>query len=258
MNYYTHQLPTQKTKTTKKPPQITYMTIPTVLRNLEKTLSLEPVPNIPKQKRKLREKSREMTIHRLRTPISEEVIRKLRVNDLLYISGTVVTARDQAHRRALEYFKKGKPLPVNLEGLAVFHCGPVMSKQGDRWIAVAAGPTTSARMEIFEDEFIKNFKLRVIIGKGGMGEKTADAMAKYGAVYGAFTGGAAVLAAKAIKNVKDVVWLDLGMPEAMWILEVDEFGPLLVVIDSCGNNLFRDVAEQAERNRQKIYRKLGV
>jgi len=199
-----------------------------------------------------------MTTHRLKTPISEEEIRKLRVNDVLYISGTVVTARDQAHRRALEYFQKGKPLPLNLEGLAVFHCGPVMRRQGDRWIAVAAGPTTSTRMEIFEPEFIRNFKPRVIIGKGGIGEKTTSAMAKYGAVYGAFTGGAAVLAAKAIKHVKDVVWLNLGMPEAVWVLEVDEFGPLLVAIDSWGNNLFRDVAEQAERNRQKIYRKLGL
>jgi len=199
-----------------------------------------------------------MTIYKLKTPISEEEIRKLRVNDVLYVSGTVVTARDQAHRRALECVKKGKPLPMNLEGLAVFHCGPVMSRQGDRWIAVAAGPTTSARMEIFEDEFIRNFKPRVVIGKGGMGEKTTAAMAKYGAVYGAFTGGAAVLAAKAIKNVKGVMWLDLGMPDAVWILEVDEFGPLLVAIDSCGNNLFRDVAEKVERNRQRIYRKLGL
>jgi fumarate hydratase subunit beta len=113
-------------------------------------------------------------------------------------------------------------------------------------------------MEIFEDEFIRNFKPRVIIGKGGMGEKTTGAMAKYGVVYGAFTGGAAVLAAKAIKSVKGVVWLDLGMPDAMWILEVDEFGPLLIAIDSCGNNLFKDVAEQVEKNRQRIYRKLGL
>jgi fumarate hydratase subunit beta len=199
-----------------------------------------------------------MTTYKLKTPISEEEVRRLRVNDVLYVSGTVVTARDQAHRRALEYVKKGKPLPVNLEGLTVFHCGPVMRRQGDGWVAVAAGPTTSARMEVFEDEFIRNFKPRVVIGKGGMGEKTTSAMAECGAVYGAFTGGAAVLAAKAIKNVKDAVWLDLGMPDAMWVLEVDEFGPLLVAIDSCGNNLFRDVAEQVEKNRQRIYRKLGL
>jgi fumarate hydratase subunit beta len=199
-----------------------------------------------------------MATYKLRTPISEEEIRKLKVNDVVYITGTVVTARDQAHKRALEFFKQGKPLPVNLEGLAVFHCGPVMKKEGDKWIAVAAGPTTSTRMEAFEDEFIKDSKARVIIGKGGMGKRTADAMAKFGAVYCAFTGGAAVLAAEAIKRVKGVEWLDLGMPEAMWILEVKEFGPLVVAIDSHGHNLFMDVAEKVEENRQRIYQKFGL
>jgi fumarate hydratase subunit beta len=199
-----------------------------------------------------------MATYKLKTPISEEEIRKLKANDALYITGTVVTARDQTHKRALQYAEKGKPLPVNLEGLALFHCGPLITKQNDKWIAVAAGPTTSARMETFEPAFIKNFKPRVIIGKGGMGEKTANAMAKYGAVYAAFTGGAAVLAAKAIKRVKSVEWLDLGMSEAMWVLEVDKFGPLLVAIDSWGNNLFREVAEKAEANRQRIYRKLEL
>ena len=199
-----------------------------------------------------------MTIYRFKTPISEEDVRKLKVNDVLYITGTIVTARDQAHRRALEYFKQGKPLPINLEGLAVFHCGPVVSKEGDKWVAVAAGPTTSTRMDIFEDEFVKNFKVRVIIGKGGMGKKTTDAMAKYGAVYGAFTGGAAILAAKAIKNVKNVEWLDLGTPEALWIFEVEDFGPLAVAIDSHGNNIFMDVTKKVEENKQKIYQKLGL
>jgi fumarate hydratase subunit beta len=199
-----------------------------------------------------------MAIYKLKTPISEKDVRRLKVNDVLYVTGTIVTARDQAHRRALEFFKEGKPLPVNLEGLAVFHCGPVVSKEGDKWIAVAAGPTTSTRMDIFEDEFIKNFKVRVVIGKGGMGKKTTDAMAKYGAVYGAFTGGAAILAAKAIKSVKSVEWLDLGTPEAMWIFEVEEFGPLAIAIDSHGNNIFMDVAKTVEENKQKIYQKLGI
>ncbi|MBX5321170.1 MAG: FumA C-terminus/TtdB family hydratase beta subunit [Candidatus Bathyarchaeota archaeon] len=199
-----------------------------------------------------------MTVYHLKTPISEEEIRKLKVNDVLYITGTIVTARDQAHRRALEYFKEGKRLPVNLEGLAVFHCGPVVKKEDEKWVAVAAGPTTSTRMDIFEDEFIKNFKVRVVIGKGGMGKRTTDAMAKYGAVYGAFTGGAAILAAKAIKNVKGVEWLDLGTPEALWIFEVEDFGPLAVAIDSHGNNLFTDVAKSVEENRKRIYQKLGL
>jgi fumarate hydratase subunit beta len=199
-----------------------------------------------------------MAVYKFKTPISEEDIRKLKVNDVLYVTGTIVTARDQAHRRALDYFKEEKPLPINLEGLAVFHCGPVVSKEGEKWVAVAAGPTTSTRMDIFEDEFIKNFKVRVVIGKGGMGKKTTDAMAKYGAVYGAFTGGAAILAARAIKNVKSVEWLDLGTPEALWIFEVEEFGPLAVAIDSHGNNIFMDVQKKVEENKQKIYQKLGL
>jgi fumarate hydratase subunit beta len=199
-----------------------------------------------------------MATYKLKTPITEEQVRKLKVSDAIYITGTVVTARDQAHNRALQFHKEGKELPISLEGLAVFHCGPIVKKEGDKWTVVAAGPTTSTRMDIFEDEFIKNFKVRVVIGKGGMGKRTTDAMQKYGAVYGAFTGGAAVLAAKAIKNVKTVEWSDLGMPEAMWILEVEEFGPLTVAIDSHGRNIFEDVKKKTEESRKAIYEKLGI
>jgi tartrate/fumarate subfamily iron-sulfur-dependent hydro-lyase beta chain len=158
----------------------------------------------------------------------------------------------------LEYAEKCAPLPVNFEGLAIYHCGPVMRKEREKWITVAAGPTTSTRMEVYEADFIERFKPRVVIGKGGMGEKTTRSMAKHGAVYGAFTGGAAVLAASAVKHVKDVTWLDLGMPEAMWILEVVDFGPLVVAIDSFGNSLYRDVAEKVEQNKQEIFRSFGL
>jgi len=200
-----------------------------------------------------------MGVFKFRTPISEQDVRKLKVNDVLYISGTIVTARDEAHKKALELHREGKKLPINLEGLAVFHCGPIIKKEGDKWVAVAAGPTTSTRMDQFEDEFIKAFKVRVVIGKGGMGKKTTDAMQKYGAVYGAFTGGAGVLAAKAIKNVKTVEWLqDLGMPEALWVFEVEEFGPLAIAIDSHGNNVFEEVKKKVEESRTKIYEKLGT
>ncbi|UCE43486.1 MAG: fumarate hydratase C-terminal domain-containing protein [Candidatus Bathyarchaeota archaeon] len=199
-----------------------------------------------------------MTVYKLRTPISEEDARKLKVNDTIYITGTIFTARDEAHHRALEFHKEGKEIPLDLQGLAVFHCGPIVKKKDDKWIIVAAGPTTSTRMDLFEDEFIRNFNVRVVIGKGGMGRKTTDAMKKYGAVYGAFTGGAAVLAAKAVKNVKSVEWHDLGMPEAMWVLNVEDFGPLTVAIDTYGNNLFEDIRKSVEETRQKIYEKLSV
>jgi fumarate hydratase subunit beta len=195
---------------------------------------------------------------KLKTPISEEDVRKLRVNDVIYITGTMITARDAAHRRAIDFHRAGKKLPINLQGLAVFHCGPIVKKKEDKWVVVAAGPTTSTRMDLFEDEFIKDFKVRVVIGKGGMGRKTTDAMKKFGAVYGAFTGGAAVLAAKAIKDVKSVEWYDLGMPEAIWVLEVRDFGPLTVAIDAHGNNLFEDVQKKVEERRPKIYKKLGA
>jgi len=199
-----------------------------------------------------------MAVYKLKTPISEEDVRKLKVNDVLYVTGTIVTARDSAHRRALEFFEQGKKLPIDLEGLGVFHCGPIVKQEDNRWIVVAAGPTTSTRMDIFEDEVIKNFKVRLVIGKGGMGKRTTEAMQRYGAVYGAFTGGAAILASNAIKKVEKVEWFDLGMPEALWILEVEEFGPLAVAIDSHGNNLFENVAKKVEEKRLKIYEKLGV
>ncbi len=199
-----------------------------------------------------------MGTYHLKTPIAEEDIRWLKVGDVLYITGTVVTARDQAHQRALEYFEHGKPLPINLEGLAVFHCGPLVKKENGKWVVVAAGPTTSTRMDPLEADFIKNFGVRVVVGKGGMGEKTTRAMKKYGAVYGAFTGGAAVLAAKTIKNVRGVEWLNLGTPEALWIFEVENFGPLTVAIDSHGRNLFMEVAKKAEDNKSRIYEKLGL
>lgn len=201
-----------------------------------------------------------MAEYYLETPISEKDVRKLKVGDIVYISGIMVTARDAGHKRAINLAREGKfdEIPVKLEGLALYHCGPVVKKIGDEWKVVAAGPTTSARMESIEWEFIKYFKIRAIIGKGGMGKKTAEAAKEYGAFYGAFTGGAAALAAEAIKRVKEVHWLDLGTPEAMWVLEVENFGPLVVAIDSHGNNLYDDVLKRAEENKEKVFRELKL
>ena len=199
-----------------------------------------------------------MAVYHLKTPISEEQVRKLKVNDTLYVTGTMVTARDEAHKRALDLHNNNKQLPINLEGLALFHCGPIVKKVNNKWTVVAAGPTTSFRMEPLQADFLKNFKVRLVIGKGGMGQKTVDAMQKCGAVYGAFTGGAAILAAKAIKQVKNVEWLDLGMPEALWILQIEDFGPLTVAIDTYGNNIFEDVQNKAEIKRRTIYKKLST
>ncbi|MEM2092808.1 MAG: FumA C-terminus/TtdB family hydratase beta subunit [Candidatus Bathyarchaeia archaeon] len=199
-----------------------------------------------------------MAIYHLKTPLSESETRQLKVNDVLYISGLVVTARDQAHKRLLEHVRTGRSLPIDMRGLAIYHCGPVVKREDDKWLVVAAGPTTSTRMEPFTADLIRDLGIRVIIGKGGMGVKTTEAMSRYGAVYASFTGGAAVLAASLIKSVKCVEWLDLGMPEALWVLEVERFGPLIVAIDSHGKNLYMEVASEVEARRSQIYKKLGL
>jgi len=199
-----------------------------------------------------------LTVHRLRTPIPEEDVRRLKAGDTIYVSGTVITARDAAHRRALELAREGKKLPEDHGGGDLYHCGPVARKVDEEWEIVAAGPTTSTRMEIFEADFIRLFGVRVIVGKGGMGPRTTEACRTYGAVYAAFTGGAGALAANAIRRVVGVEWLDLGMPEALWILEVEDFGPLVVAIDAHGNNLYERVRKEVEARKPRIYAKLGL
>lgn len=188
----------------------------------------------------------------LKTPIPEEDIRRLRVGDIVYVTGTLITSRDAAHKRILQQLKEKKKLPVRFSGQALFHCGPLVRKVDDEWMVLAAGPTTSMRMEPFEDQVIKNLGVRLVIGKGGMGEKTRTAMKEFGAAYGAFTGGAAVLAARRIKRVKHVAWLDLGIPDAVWVFEAEAFGPLIIGIDSKGNSLFDKVLSKAERRKAEI------
>jgi fumarate hydratase subunit beta len=112
-------------------------------------------------------------------------------------------------------------------------------------------------MESFEAEFISSYKVKMIIGKGGMGSRTTTAMKENGTVYCIFTGGAAVLAAKAIIQIKRVEWLDLGMAEALWLMEVKNFGPLIVTIDTSGRNLLDERMQDTKDNRKKIYEKFG-
>lgn len=191
--------------------------------------------------------------YHLKTPVPEDEIRKLKMGDLVYVTGTVITARDEAHLKALELHEKGENLPVDFKGVGVFHCGPIMKKVDGEWTVIAAGPTTSARMEIFQDDFIETFRPALIIGKGGMGNRTSKACQEYGCVYGAFTGGAALLAARGIKKVREVHWLEeLGMPECLWVYDVEDFGPMIVTIDTHGNNMTQDVKELVNARMEKI------
>jgi fumarate hydratase subunit beta len=193
-----------------------------------------------------------MPVYRLKTPLSTEEVAKLRVGDTVYVSGVVVAARDAAHKRMLEYIERGEKLPVDLRGGVIYHVGPVVRKTERGWEVISAGPTTSARMEAFEADVIEKLGVKLVVGKGGMGKRTAEAMKKHVAAYAIFTGGAGVLAAKAIKRVVDVHWLDLGMAEAMWVFEVEDFGPLTVMIDPTGRNYYDEMREEARRKVAEI------
>lgn len=190
---------------------------------------------------------------RINTPISEKVARSLHAGEIVHLSGTLYTMRDEAHMRAL----KVRP-PVEIRDMAIYHCGPVMRSTPEGWEVIAAGPTTSSRMDRLEPEFIRRFRPRAIIGKGGMGSETRKTMAEVGTVYLAMTGGAAVLAARAVERVVDVHWLDLGMPEALWVLRVRNFGPLVVGIDAHGEDLFEDIRQMVRRRLPAVKQKLGI
>lgn len=178
----------------------------------------------------------------IQTPVDEKEARGLKVGDIVYITGEVVAMRDKAHALAVELSRKGEHLPFRLEGLAVYHCGPLVRRLGRKWLVVSAGPTTSMRMEPFEKEILEKFRPRLIVGKGGMGGETLKALSKVGAAYLAYPGGAGVLAAKAVIKVADVFWYDLGPVEAVWVLKVERMGPCVVAMDSHGNSLYRTAA----------------
>ena len=200
-----------------------------------------------------------MAEYHLTTPISEEDARKLKVGDVVFVTGEhVYTARDEAHERALEMFEKGEKPPVDFEGSVVYHVGPVAWQKDGKWQIVSAGPTTSIRMELFEDEFLRKYKARIIVGKGGMGAKTLGALKEVGAVYCSYTGGCGALAAKGLKEVQEYEWQDLGMPEALWVITAEEFGPLLVTMDSHGDSLHDVMDKRVAERKAEVYSKIGI
>ncbi len=172
----------------------------------------------------------------LKTPISSEDLTDLKVGDVVYLDGTLVTCRDVAHRRLIEL---GQELPVNIEGGAIFHAGPIVKAKDDgSYEMVSIGPTTSMRMEKFEREFIAKTGVKLIIGKGGMGSETAAGCEENKAIHAVFPGGCAVVAATKVEAIEGAEWKDLGMPETLWVNRVKNFGPLIISIDTHGNNLF--------------------
>jgi len=191
---------------------------------------------------------------KLTTPISDQDIRKLKVGDEVYLSGTIVTARDAAHKLMVE--EKPEFIREYLDGSVIYHCGPVV-KQDEKgeWSFVSAGPTTSAREEPYQATVMCEYNVKGVIGKGGMGDKTAEGLNKCGGVYFHAVGGAGTLIANSVKKVKKVFKLEeFGTPEAFWVIEVEDF-PLVVTMDSNKNSIHKDIKAQSEKIAEELYKK---
>jgi fumarate hydratase class I len=171
----------------------------------------------------------------LTPPLSEAQMRALKVGDVVLIRGDMFTGRDNVHA----YLMKNPP-PVDLNGAVLYHCGPVMIKEGGRWSVKAAGPTTSSREEPYEADVIRRYGVRAVIGKGGMGAKTLAALKEFGAVYLNAIGGAAQYYARTVEEVPGVYLMEFGIPEAMWHYRVKDFAAI-VTMDAHGNSLHADV-----------------
>ncbi|MCC7499166.1 MAG: fumarate hydratase [Bryobacterales bacterium] len=174
----------------------------------------------------------------LNPPLSEAQMRALKVGDVVLINGEIYTGRDNVHAHLM----KNAP-PVDLNGQIIYHCGPVMLKQGDEWVVKAAGPTTSSREEPYQAEVLRRYGVRAVIGKGGMGANTLAGLGEVGAVYLNAIGGAAQYYARSVEKVLGVNLLEFGIPEAMWRLKVNNFAAI-VTMDSHGNSLHEDIARE--------------
>jgi len=183
-----------------------------------------------------------MAIVPLTTPLTEAQVRSLKVGDTVELTGRLYTGRDAVHHR----LHLGEKPPVDLHGHVIYHCGPVMVKDGERWVCKGAGPTTSSREEPYQWEVIRDHGIRGVIGKGGMGPKTLAACREHGCVYLHAIGGAAQVCAERITRVDGVDWMDLGSPEAIWHLWVERF-PVIVTIDANGNSLHQQVFDASAK-----------
>ncbi|MCB8923830.1 MAG: fumarate hydratase C-terminal domain-containing protein [Ardenticatenaceae bacterium] len=196
-------------------------------------------------------------MHRLTVPISDEEIRDLHAGDTVYLNGVIVTGRDAAHKFMIEHFVKADAIAAEdqelhdelkrlLDGSVIYHCGPVVQKlDNGSWKFVAAGPTTSIREEVYQADVINYFNLKGVIGKGGMGANTLKACQEQPAVYFHAIGGAASLIAQSVTEVKTVHKLEFGVPEAMWVIEVEDF-PVVVTMDSHGVSIHEKVEAQSK------------
>ncbi|MEM2210331.1 MAG: FumA C-terminus/TtdB family hydratase beta subunit [Nitrososphaerales archaeon] len=196
---------------------------------------------------------------KISAPVSEDTIRRLKIGDMVLINGSMyIFVSIKSHLRALEMSKKGESLPINLKEGIIFHCPALFKKVEDKYEIVAVGATTSARLNPFTPELIKQFRIRCIIGKGGMDKATLEAMKNYGCVYLDFIGGCSPLYADKIEGITNIYWSDLGIYDAVIEIKVRDFGPILVTMDSHGNSIYEKVEEDTKSKLPIIYKKLGI
>jgi len=203
----------------------------------------------------------------LTIPLSDDTIRSLKVGDPVALSGVMLTGRDAAHKWMIDTFiKKTRPpqgddlevyqaIQPLLDGGAIYHCGPVVAGLDTRqYRFVAAGPTTSTREEPYQGDVMRHFKVKGVIGKGGMGPKTLAACQEVPGVYFHAVGGAASLIAQTVKRVLGVYKLDFGVPEAMWVIEVKEF-PAVVTMDAHGASQHAVIEQQSRAVLEELLAK---
>ena len=195
-----------------------------------------------------------MASYTLNTPFDEKTMRSLYVRDLVTINGHIFGMRDKT---MIHCFDKGNELPVSLDGFPILHTAPSLKKVGDKWEKIIIGTTTSTRMDRFSPALMEQYGARAIIGKSGLYQDSLDAMGRFGACYLAIVGGAAAIETTQIEEVEEVYWPELH-PEAIYKLRVKSFGPLIVAMDSHGNNLYADVQAEAQERLPQIYRKYGI
>jgi fumarate hydratase, class I len=189
-----------------------------------------------------------MAVKNITSPLNAKIVRDLKAGDRVLISGTIVTGRDQVHK----YLAAGGQAPIDLTGMVIYHCGPVVIKESGAWKITAAGPTTSMREEPYQAKLIERFSIGAVMGKGGMGPGTLAAMQHKGAIYLHVTGGAAQYLAQCIKAVQGVHLLEqFGQPEAMWVLKIEDL-PALVTMDAHGVSMHAALEEQTALNLKQL------
>ncbi len=172
---------------------------------------------------------------------------------MVYLKGRIFTSRDMGHFTVKKLMDEGKPLPVDFEGAAVFHAGPVVRKREDGgYDLVVIGPTTSIRMEPYH-KMVADLKIRAIIGKGGLAEGSLKQFEESGQVYLQAAPGCAVVLAEGVRRIENVFFLELGVPEALWVLDAEKFGPLVVGMDAHGKSVYAEIRKEADQRNAALY-----